>query len=98
MSKIEWYIYGNPIYWDENELEWRLISTDEIVTSEVYQNLICPKCGKKPTPEGHDACLGTLKGVKFACCGHGVPCYRYVVLESGEVIYGDNIDLDQYKQ
>lgn len=31
----------------------------------------CKKCGKIPTEEGHDACLGTLKGVMFACCGHG---------------------------
>lgn len=32
----------------------------------------CIKCGRVPTPEGHDACLGTIPGVKFACCGHGV--------------------------
>ncbi len=32
----------------------------------------CKKCGKMPTTEGHDACLGTLDKVKFACCGHGV--------------------------
>lgn len=25
-----------------------------------------------PTPDGHDACLGELPGVKYACCGHGV--------------------------
>lgn len=32
----------------------------------------CPRCGEMPTPEGHDACLGTLPNVKSACCGHGV--------------------------
>lgn len=32
----------------------------------------CVRCGKMPTPEGHDACLGTIPGVVFACCGHGV--------------------------
>lgn len=31
----------------------------------------CGHCGKDPTPEGHDACFGTLPGVKNACCGHG---------------------------
>ena len=32
----------------------------------------CIRCGKPPTPEGHDACLGILEGVTAACCGHGV--------------------------
>ena len=32
----------------------------------------CIKCGRMPTKEGYDACLGYLIGVKFACCGHGV--------------------------
>ncbi len=32
----------------------------------------CARCGKPPTPEGHDTCLGALPGVKAACCGHGV--------------------------
>lgn len=32
----------------------------------------CKRCGRPPTPEGHDACLGHLPGVEWACCGHGV--------------------------
>lgn len=32
----------------------------------------CPRCGRPPTPEGHDACLGTIPGCVSACCGHGV--------------------------
>jgi len=32
----------------------------------------CVRCQRMPTPEGHDACLGTLEGVINACCGHGV--------------------------
>ena len=32
----------------------------------------CKKCGREPTPEGHDACLGTMSGVASACCGHGL--------------------------
>lgn len=31
----------------------------------------CNHCGLDRTPEGHDGCIGTLKGVKNACCGHG---------------------------
>lgn len=32
----------------------------------------CVLCGMMPTPEGHDACLGTVQGAVSACCGHGV--------------------------
>ena len=32
----------------------------------------CPRCGRPPTAEGHDACLGTIPGCVSACCGHGV--------------------------
>jgi len=31
----------------------------------------CAKCGKQPTKDGHDSCLGTLPNVINACCGHG---------------------------
>lgn len=34
--------------------------------------LPCVRCGRSPTPEGHDACLGYLPGVESACCGHGI--------------------------
>lgn len=32
----------------------------------------CKKCGRLPTIEGHDACLGFIPGCSSACCGHGV--------------------------
>lgn len=32
----------------------------------------CVLCHELPTPEGHDACLGTIEGAAGACCGHGV--------------------------
>lgn len=39
----------------------------------------CGFCGKADTPEGHDGCLGTLKGdVMNACCGHGDDRCAYV--------------------
>lgn len=41
----------------------------------------CVRCGKMPTPEGHDACLGIIPGVVFACCGHGVE-KSYVVYKN----------------
>jgi len=33
----------------------------------------CRKCGRYPTEEGYDACLGYIPGVDSACCGHGIP-------------------------
>lgn len=32
----------------------------------------CPRCGRAPTTEGYDACLGYIPGAVSACCGHGV--------------------------
>ena len=32
----------------------------------------CIRCGRMPTPEGYDACLGYIPGAISACCGHGV--------------------------
>ncbi len=43
----------------------------------------CAACGQLPTPEGHDACLGTLPGVWNACCGHGDPSEAYVQFRPG---------------
>ncbi len=40
-----------------------------------------------PTPEGHDACLGTLPGVQAACCGQG-KTKGYVMFANGQVIRG----------
>lgn len=51
----------------------------------VHENLDrpCGKCGKPNTPEGHDACLGTLPGVMNACCGHGDKSAGYVQFIDG---------------
>lgn len=32
---------------------------------------ICPRCGRPPTRQGYDACLGHIPGCVSACCGHG---------------------------
>lgn len=41
---------------------------------------ICAKCGKLPTKEGHDGCIGTLpeEDVMNACCGHGDDSQAYI--------------------
>lgn len=32
----------------------------------------CARCGRMPTKDGYDACLGRIPGATAACCGHGV--------------------------
>jgi len=32
----------------------------------------CVRCGRLPTTEGYDACLGFIPGAVSACCGHGI--------------------------
>ncbi len=34
-------------------------------------NRACSHCGRQPTIEGYDACIGHVPGVESACCGHG---------------------------
>lgn len=46
----------------------------------------CGHCGRPNTPEGHDACLGTLPGVRNACCGHGLPGRAYIQFQNGVVV------------
>lgn len=66
------YVRGHVVYWDSNA--WRYADTDELV--EAGPARPCPRCGRMPTAEGHDACLGILPNVIGACCGHGVKdCY-----------------------
>ena len=48
----------------------------------------CARCGRFPTAEGHDACLGVLDGVLNACCGHGSEDSAYVELRGGVILRG----------
>lgn len=43
----------------------------------------CPRCGRLPTPEGYDACLGHIPGCVSACCGHGA--HGPILIMDGEV-------------
>ena len=57
---------GWEIYYDG--INWRYSDTNEIMND----TRPCKKCGRSPTKEGYDACLGHIEGAKSACCGHGV--------------------------
>lgn len=43
-----------------------------------YEKEFCLHCKKHRTPEGHDGCIGTLKNVMNACCGHGETKHAYI--------------------
>ncbi len=57
---------GHLIYWDTNVWRYR----DDDTSADVAR--YCIRCGRMPTPEGYDACLGYIEGANSACCGHGI--------------------------
>lgn len=59
-------------------------------TASTYQDRPCGHCGKHQTPEGHDGCLGTLKGIMNACCGHGQTSDTYVQFLDSTPVYGED--------
>jgi hypothetical protein len=60
-----------------------------------YKSRSCKNCGKNYTEEGHDGCLGTLKGIMNACCGHGNTDDAYVQFLDGFVIDGEDAKIIQ---
>ena len=67
---------GWPIEW--NGREW--IYSDTGLPDDGRR--ACRRCGRRPTPEGYDACLGFVEGVSSACCGHGVePSFVMLITE-----------------
>jgi len=78
--EIESYVYGSPVYFVNNTQKWHY-TDGQPVPENPAEYRVCPKCHKPPTPEGHDACLGTIPGAMFACCGHGI--------ETGYIAWGE---------
>ena len=88
----ESYLRGHKIRYDMKTKEWVYWDTEK-PTDETYNERPCGNCGKKPTKEGHDACIGTLKGVINACCGHGKETGAYVQFSDGFSVRGDKVKL-----
>ena len=61
--------------------EWVYTDTGRPVAAHVDR--ACGYCGGDNTKDGHDHCIGTLRGVVNACCGHGIASGAYVVLKNG---------------
>lgn len=51
---------------------------------------ICGHCKLARTIEGHDGCVGTLKNVMNACCGHGETKHAYVQFDHEEYLKDPN--------
>ena len=83
---------GHNIGRMENANKFFYIDTKEPYNGSDTDKRPCIKCNKSPTKEGHDACLGTLKDVKYACCGHGNEDEdmdtAYIYFENEKKIYG----------
>jgi len=71
------YSRGNPIEYRNGE--W--IYLDGVPLSQ--EERPCTRCGRMPTAEGYDACLGHIEGATSACCGHG--------LTDKYIVYGDKV-------
>lgn len=59
---------GHLIYLDDITNVWKFADNQKPVEG----GRPCRRCGRWPTKEGYDACLGYISGAKHACCGHGV--------------------------
>lgn len=79
------YIRGHEIEFLNGE--WVYCDTKE-PTQSSFGERSCGYCNEFRTPEGHDACLGTLNGVMNACCGHGQINEAYVQFMDGYSIHG----------
>jgi hypothetical protein len=70
------YQRGHLIHYDDKGDKWVYADTNECIEIERP----CIRCGRMPTTEGYDACLGYIPGATSACCGHGV-CSKILVRE-----------------
>lgn len=83
--------FGHPTYQNTasgQADDYRFCDTDEPLWPDAYFERECPACGMRPTPEGHDPCLGRLPGVRNACCGHGTG-EGYIQFKNGAVVRGE---------
>jgi hypothetical protein len=81
------FLRGHEIEYQNSE--WVYSDTKES-TVQTHKERSCGYCDMYSTDEGHDGCLGTLKGVMNACCGHGQKKEAYVQFLDGVSIHGED--------
>ena len=57
---------GHRIHHDGKD--WRYSDNGTLLKDEERP---CIRCGKYPTREGYDACMGYVENASSVCCGHG---------------------------
>ena len=63
------WVRGHLVFWDDRQNWWCYYDTKE----PVNDSRPCLKCGRLPTEDGHDACVGYIDdpNIVSVCCGHG---------------------------
>lgn len=79
--------FGYGTYYNARTGEVHFCDNGRPIEEEYFERK-CPVCGECRTSDGRDPCLGSLPGVRNACCGHGVEP-GYVMFDNGTVIRGD---------
>lgn len=75
---------GHKTYKDRSGT-WRYVDTGDPTFRRD-----CGHCGTPDRDDGHDACIGELKGgVMNACCGHGQTAEAYIQYWTGERVAGE---------
>ena len=92
-------IRGNPVYSMSNSDKFYYYEDDTETGPDNIKP--CVRCGRMPTTDGHDACLGTIPGIRNACCGHGLDD-PYIQFENGCIstvdgLYTWKIHIHAYK-
>lgn len=84
--------YGHLMYTDDDEKHYYYADNNKLArywannpNKTIINQRPCIRCGRMPTKEGYDPCLGYIKGVHDACCGHGVTD-GYISYDTGERI------------
>jgi len=88
---------GHEIIWVNDK--WLYVDTNEPTIGYGGKIRPCGACGKsfQGSNKGDpDPCLGTLPGVKNACCGHGIQSESYVQFENGVTLRGFKQDLEGF--
>lgn len=79
---------GNEIYLtDSGSYKYK---DDDTNTLDNWKTKPCGACGLGFTKEGHDGCIGELKDVINACCGHGISNDAYVQFSKTNRIDGQD--------
>lgn len=82
---IKSYLRGHPIISIDGV--WLYEDTRE---HTIANHRACGHCSKEDRADGHDPCLGELKGLMNACCGHGIVGDAYVQFLDSYSVHGDD--------